>query len=164
MARDTFERPLEDLVWCHICQVGKWLVCSGMLPEYATSALCKFYCNGCFPLAPVVLLLQDFSLVYCAGLIEKCYHCVRALFGFGRLLFLACKAGCEPNVLNGGSMPFCIGLGGSLVDVAMQAGSDAFVIVSSIHVPRQHDPAVHFCQLGIRDNPCQMFGRCAKRK
>ena len=135
-----------------------------MLPDYAASALCKFYCNGCFPLAPVILPLCDFSPVHFAGFVEKCHHCARALFGFGRLLLLACKAGCKPNVFEGGSLLFCVSPDGSLVDIAMQAGSNAFVIAFSIYVPRGHDPAVHLCQLGVGNNPCWMFGRCAKRK
>ena len=114
-----------------------------MLPDYAASTLCKFYCNGCFPLAPVVLPLYDFSPVRFAGLVKKRYHCARALFEFGRLLFLACKAGCKSNVLKGGFVLFCVSPGGSLVDVATQAGPKAFGIVFLICVPCGHDPAVH---------------------
>ena len=132
--------------------------------DYEASAFCKFYCNGCFPFAPVVLSLYDFFLVHFAGLFKKCYYCARAFFGFGHLLFLACKARCKPNVLNGGFEPFCVGLGNSLVDIATQAGLNTFLIVSSICVPRGHDPAVHLCQLGVGDNLCQMFGRRAKHK
>ena len=51
-----------------------------------------------------------------------------------------------------------------LIDVAMQAGPDAFVIAFLICVPCKHDPAVHFCQLRVGDNQCQMFGRRAKCK
>ena len=116
-----------------------------MLPNYAISALCKFYHNGRFPIAPVVLSLCDFSPVHFASLVKKRHHCARALFGFGHLLFLACKARCKPNILEGGFVAFCISPGGSLVNVATQAGPNAFVIVSSIRVPRGHDPAVPLC-------------------
>ena len=116
-----------------------------MLPDYAASALCKFYSNGCFLLAPVVFPLCDFSPVRFAGLVKKRYHCACALFGFGRLLLLACKAGCKSNVFKGGFVLFCISPGGSLVDVAMQAGPDAFVIISLILVPCRHDLAMHLC-------------------
>ena len=61
-------------------------------------------------------------------------------------------------------MLFCVGLGSGLIDVATQAGCDAFVIAFSICVPYKHDPAVHFCQLGVGDNPCRMFGWHAKCK
>ena len=39
-----FECYLEDFIWGSIHQVGWWLVCFGMLPNYAMSALCEFYC------------------------------------------------------------------------------------------------------------------------
>ena len=89
-----------------------------MLPDYAASALCKFYCNCRFLLAPVVFPLCDFFPVRFAGLIEKCYHYARTLFEFGRLLFLACKARCEANVLEGGSVSFCVSPGGNFVNIA----------------------------------------------
>ena len=135
-----------------------------MLPDYAMSALCKFYCNGCFPLAPVVLPLCDFSPVCFATLVEEHNHPACALFEFGHLLFSACKAKCDPDVLDGGSMPFCVGPGGTLIDVAMLAGPEAFIIAFLICVPCRHDPAVHFCQLRVGYNPCQMFRWRAKCK
>ena len=61
-------------------------------------------------------------------------------------------------------MLFCVGPGGSLVDIATQAGRDAFVIAFLIRVPCRHNPAVHFCQLQVRNNPCWMFRRHAKCK
>ena len=135
-----------------------------MLPDYAAFALCEFYCDGCFPLASVVLSLRDFPPVHFAGLVEKCNHFVCAFFRFGCSLFLACKARCEPDVLEGDSVSFCISPGGSLIDVAMQAGPNAFVIAFLIRVPCGHDLAMHFCQLGVEDNPCWMFGRRTKLK
>ena len=135
-----------------------------MLPDYAASVLCKFYCNGCFPLAPVVFPLCDFFLVHFAGLVKKRNHPARALFKFGHSLFLACKAGCKPDVLEGGFVPFCVGSGGSLINIAMQTGSNAFVIASSIGVPCRHDSAVHLCQLGIGDYLCWRIRRRAKHK
>ena len=89
-----------------------------MLPDYATFAFCKFYCNGRFLLALVVLPLHDFSPVCFASLVKKHNHCVCAFSEFGRLLFLACKAGCKPDVLKGGFMLFGVSPGGSLIDVA----------------------------------------------
>ena len=59
------------------------------------------------------------SLVRFAGLAKEHSHPTCALFRFGRSLLLACKAGCEPDVLEGGSVPFCISPGDSLFDVAM---------------------------------------------
>ena len=135
-----------------------------MLLGYAASALCKFYCNSYFPLASVVLPLCDFSPVCFASLVKKRNHPAPTLFRFGRLIFLAFKARCKPDVFKGDSVPFCVGLSNSIIDVAMQAGANAFVIVSLICVPCGHDPTVHFCQLGVGDNPCWMFGRCAKRE
>ena len=113
-----FECHLEDFVWRSICQVGGWLVCFGMLPDYATSALCEFYCNCCFPLAPVVLPLCDFSPVCFASLIKECNHLACALFRFGRSLFLARKAGRKSDVLKGGFVSFYVGPSGSFIDVA----------------------------------------------
>ena len=159
-----FECHLEDFFWRSICQVGGWLVCFGMLPDYAPSALCKFYCNGCYPFAPAVFSLCNFSPVCCASLIEKCTHPACALLKVGRLLFLAHKAGCKPDVLESGFVLLCVGPSSSLINVAMQAGSDTFVIASLIRVPCKNDPAVHFCQLKVGDDLCQMFGWRAKCK
>ena len=89
-----------------------------MLPDYAASVLCKFYCNSRFPLAPVVFPLCDSSPVCFASLVKERNHSAWALFRFDHLFFLAHKAGCKPDILEGGSMPFCIGPGGSLIDVA----------------------------------------------
>ena len=63
-----FECHLEDFVWHSICQVGGLLDCFGMLPDYTTSALCKFYCNGSFLFALVVLPLCNFFPVHFASL------------------------------------------------------------------------------------------------
>ena len=133
-----------------------------MSPDYVASALCKFYCNGRFSLASVVFSPRDFFLVCFASLVEKRNHPACTLFRFGCLHFLACKARCEPNVFESGSVPFCVGPSGSLIDVATQAGPNAFIIASSILVPCGHDPAVHFCQLRVGDNPGWMFRRHAK--
>ena len=89
-----------------------------MLPDYAASVLCKFYGNGRLPLAPVILQRCDFVPVRFASFGKKRYYCARALFGFGRSLFLARKAGCKPDVLEGDSVPFCVSAGYSLIDVA----------------------------------------------
>ena len=89
-----------------------------MLPDYATSALCEFYLNSCFLLAPVVLPLCDFSPVHFAGLVKECNHTACAPFRFGHSFFLACKAECKPDVLKNDSMLFCVGLSGSFIDVA----------------------------------------------
>ena len=124
-----------------------------MLLDYAASALCKFYCNGCFPFALVVFPLWDFSPVHFAGLIKKRNHPACTLFRFDRLLFLAGKARFKSNVLKGDFVPFCVGSSGSLIDVAMQVGPNVFVIAFLIRVPCRHDPAVHFCQLEVKDNP-----------
>ena len=112
-----FECHLKDFVWRSICQVRGWLVSFGMLPDYITFALCKFYCNGCFPFALVVFSLCDFSPIHFAGLVKKHNHSAHAFFRFGRLIFLACKAGCKLDVLEGGSVLFCIGSYSSLIDV-----------------------------------------------
>ena len=135
-----------------------------MLPDYAAFALCEFYCNGCFLLASSVLSLCDFFPVCFAVLVEKRNHPVCAFFRFGRLLFLACKVRCKPNILESGSVPFCVSPGDSLINVATQAGPNTFVIASLIREPCKHDLAVHFCQLRAGNNPCQMFGRRAKCK
>ena len=159
-----FEYYLEDFVWHSICQVREWLVCFDMLPGFAAFTVHKFYCNGCIPFAPVVLPLCNFSPVCFASLVKKSNHPASALFRFGCSIFLARKARCKPDVLKGGSVPFCVGLGSSLIDVAMQAGPNTFVTASSIHMPCRHDLAVHFCQLKVDDDPCQLFGRRAKCK
>ena len=135
-----------------------------MSPDYAASVLCEFNCNGRFSLASVILPLCDFPPVRFAGLVKIHNHPVCALIRLGCSIFLACKAGCKPNVLENGSVPFCVGSGDSLIDVTMQAGPDAFIIASSICVLCRPDPAVHFCQLRVGDNLCQMFGRRVKCK
>ena len=121
-----------------------------MLPDYAASVLCEFYCNGRFPLAPVVLPLCDFSPVCFAGLVKKCNHPARALFRFGRSFFLACKAGCEPDVLGGGSVLFYVNPDSSFIEIATQAGPDAFIIAFSICVPCKHDFAVRLFSLRLK--------------
>ena len=122
-----------------------------MSPDYA-SALYKFYCNGCFPFAPAVLPLCDFSPIHFASLVKKCNDLARALFRFGCSIFLVCKAGCKPDVLEGGSVPFCVGPGSSLINFATQALT-LHKVASSICIPCKHDSAVHFCQLGVEDDP-----------
>ena len=118
IAQLPFERHLKDLVWGLVCQVSRWLVCSGMSPDYAASMLCKFYHNSRFSLAPLILPLYDFSPICFAGFVKERIHPARVLFTFGRMLFLAYKAGCKLDVLEGGFVPFSVGLGGSLIDVA----------------------------------------------
>ena len=120
--------------------------------------------NGHFLLASIVVPLRDFSLVRFSYLVKKCNPLACALFKFCCLIFLAHKARCKPDVLEGGSVLFCMDPGGSLIDVATQAGPNIFVIVSLICVPCKHDPAVHFCQLEVGNDLCWMFGRRAKRK
>ena len=89
-----------------------------MLPDYAMSGFCKFHCNGRFTPAPVVLSLCDFFPVHFTGLIEEQNHPACALFRFGRLLFLARKTECKPDILKSGSVAFGVGPGGSFIDVA----------------------------------------------
>ena len=159
-----FEFYLKDFVWHSICQVGGWLVCFDMLLDYAASAFCKFYCNGCFPFVLVVLPLCDFFSVHFAGLVKKSNHSIGTLLRLGQLVFLACEAGCMPDVFGGVSVSFCVNPCGSSCNVATQVGPNTFVIVFLIYMPCGQDLTNHFCQLKVGEDPCWMFGRRAKCK
>ena len=46
----------------------------------------------------------------------------------------------------------------------MHTGADPFIIFPEVCVHCGHDPAVHHCQLRVRNDPRQMFGQCVKHK
>ena len=78
-----YECHLEDFVWRAFPQVEELVVCFGILPDYAMSALCEFYCNSYFPLAYVVLPLRNFFPVHFAGLVKKPNHSISTLLSLG---------------------------------------------------------------------------------
>ena len=135
-----------------------------MVPGNAAPLLCELYCDGCFPLALFLLPFCDFFPVHFPNLVKKCNHSIDILLSFGQLVFLACEAGCKPDVFEGGSVPFFVDPCGSSSDVAMHTRADPFVITSAVHVACRHDPTIHFCQLGIGADPRQMFRWGAKQK
>ena len=87
-----------------------------MLPDYATSAFHKFYCNGRFPLAFVILSLHDFPPVRFADLVKKRNHFIGTVLNFAQSVVLACEARCKPDIFGGSFMSFCINLCGSSGD------------------------------------------------
>ena len=105
-----------------------------MVSSNAAPLLCKFYYNGCFPLAPVFLLFCDFFSVRFPGFVKKCNHFICMLLSIGQFIFLACEAGCKPDVFEGSSMLFSVNPFGSSSDVATHTCADPFVITLAVPV------------------------------
>ena len=141
------------------CQIFWRLICPGMVPGNAKLLLCKLHCNGCYSLKSVFFSFCYFSPVCFPSFVKKCNHSIGTLFSFDQLVYLACEARFKSDVFESNSVSFCIDPCDGSGNVATHTCADPFVANPAICAICGHGPTVLFCQFGIGDGLCHMFGR-----